>query len=132
MKSIYVILNISRKGIVYWGVIWCFLIEILYCKCYAYKNVFYELKLLGLTSLMSVIFNLYFFGHSSIYLVPDIMQKRVVDSLFKNQIHLQENKDRFFTYLPFCLLSTRKISFYLILSHFVIKGEDSTCVFSYF
>ena len=44
MKSIYVTLNISRKGIVYWGVIWCFLIEILYCKCYAYKNVFYELK----------------------------------------------------------------------------------------
>ena len=33
----YVTLNISKKGMTYWGAIWCFLIEILDCKIYSSK-----------------------------------------------------------------------------------------------
>ena len=36
-KSMYVTLNISKKGMTYWGAIWCFLIEILDCKIYSSK-----------------------------------------------------------------------------------------------
>ena len=43
IKSIYVILNVSRKEMIYWHVIWCFLIEILDCKCHV-KNISYSLK----------------------------------------------------------------------------------------
>ena len=44
MKSIYIILDIFRKEMTYWGVIWCFLIEIFNCKKLYLKDVFKSLK----------------------------------------------------------------------------------------
>ena len=34
----YVVLNISRKEMVCWGVIWCFMIELFYYKSYSEKS----------------------------------------------------------------------------------------------
>ena len=77
----------------------------------------WNLQVLGFTvsktNVMSVIFKLYFFEHSSIYkfLVSLSYRKELQVALFKNWINLLETKNYFFTYLPFCLFLTEKIIF---------------------
>ena len=88
----------------------------------------WNLQVLGFTvsktNVMSVIFNLYFFEHSSIYkfLVPLSCRKELQVALFKNWINLLETKNYSFTYLPFCSFLTEK---FIFLSNIFTFGNQN-------